>query len=155
MALINKFSGYNPSGDMTFVDKDGKVVRTSLEDYNSRISANIGEAYAFFDCNALKQEIEAELPTIRKLAKTPSKLELSLVEDPEKLGGDKDLIQKAKESGYKYAIKATYHGATNEKTADELADILIHAYQSRLYQEGEDFKGDILYKTLKGYVSRD
>ena len=67
----------------------------------------IGKAYGFFNCKASKEKIEAELPTIRKLVKTPSKLELSLIEGVENLRGDQDLVelaQKAQNSGIRYVL---------------------------------------------------
>ena len=55
--------------------------------YNMEIK---GEAYAFFDCNATKAQIEAELPGIRKAVKTPSGLEISLTDMNEFLGTQLD-----------------------------------------------------------------
>lgn len=117
-----------------------------------------GKAYGFFDCNASKKEIEVELPTIRDLSKTPSKLELSLIEGVDRLKGDSDLMsiaKEAKEANMKYVMEATYPGTTNKATADELATILNQAYQSPLYQKGEQFRGEIIYKKEGEYVFRD
>ncbi|MDP2906789.1 MAG: hypothetical protein Q8O03_02515 [Nanoarchaeota archaeon] len=119
---------------------------------------NVGKAYGFFDCNASKEVIESELPTIRELVKTPSKLELSLIKGVDNLKGDSDLMsiaREAKESGIKYVVEATYPDATNKETADELASILNQAYQTPLYQDGEQFYGSVFYKELGKYVSRD
>jgi len=118
----------------------------------------VGKAYGFFDCNASKEVIESELPTIRKIVQTPSKLELSLIEDVDNLKGDNDLMsiaREAKESGIKYIIEATYSGATNKETADEVVAILNQAYQSPLYQDGEQFCRAVFYKELGKYVSRE
>ena len=108
---------------------------------------NIGKAYGFFDCRASKEEIEAEIPTIRKLVQTPSELELSLMLN-ETFSGPKDLAsiaREAREAGVKYVIEATYPDRTNKQTAQELGTILNQAYQSPLYQEGEQFKGQVVY----------
>ena len=118
----------------------------------------VGEAYAFFNCNASKADIEAELPTIRGMAQTPSELELSLMEGMDSLEGDqeiRDISQEAKEAGIRYAIRAKLPNSTNERTADEVSGILNQAYQSPLYQNGERFVGHILYKKGSEYVSRD
>ncbi len=153
----------------------------------------IGKAYGFFDCSASKELIEGELPTIRELARTPPRLELSLVEGPNedlnaiaragsegrafnheydwvtaaiKRGGDLDLhfsrfvrlaqvIDIGKGCGTRYAVVATYLEATNKQTADELAAVLNQAYQSQLYQEGEQFRGEIFYEEGGEYALRD
>src|SRR3989344_1924819 len=99
-----------------------------------------GKAYGFFYCDAAKEAIELELPTIRNFAQTPSKLELALIEGVEKVSGDTKLTalaQQAKQEGMRYVLEATYKGATNKATANELTDILNHTYQSPLYQQGE------------------
>ena len=117
-----------------------------------------GKAYAFFDCKASKGDIEKELPFIRKCVKTPSELELSLTEGTDALNGDNQLLQIAKEvkdAGIRYIMEATYSNATNRQTADELSSILNQAYQSPLYQEGEQFRGDIFYEENGKYVERE
>ena len=118
----------------------------------------VGKAYGFFDCKASKKDIEAELPSIRNMVRTPSRLELSLIEGVENLMGDLDstpIIREARDSGMKYVFEATYPDATNEKTADEVAAILNQAYQSPLYQKSEPFSGGIVYKEGNRYIFRD
>ena len=122
-----------------------------------------GKAYAFFDCDASKEEIEKELPFIRELVKTPSNLELSLTEGVYKFIATKvlgkkwlegkpidtqlrDIAIEAKKSEMKYVIDATYPDATDYQTAQELSTILNQAYQSPLYKKGEPFKGEIVYQ---------
>lgn len=76
------------SGDISFVNEQGKVVHPSKEDYNARKSANVvdkstdvvGKAYAFLDCDASKEQIELTIPSIRRDAQTPDGLELLLNE---------------------------------------------------------------------------
>lgn len=117
-----------------------------------------GKAYAFFDCNSSKGDIEKELPFIRESVKTPSKLELSLMENTYFSTQDSQLLQiaeDAKNAEIRYVIEATYLNATNHQTADELAPILNQAYQSQLYEKGEKFRGEIVYKERGRYVSRD
>lgn len=144
--------------DMSFVDRQGNVVHPSREDYNPRKPANVGKAYAFFNCEASKGDIEKELPFIRKCVKTPNTLELSLMEGTDTLTGDTQLLQIAKEAkgaGIRYVMEATYPNATNHQTADEVASILNQAYQSLLYQKGEQFRGEVVYKDRGKYIFRE
>jgi len=120
-----------------------------------------GKAYAFFNCNASKIEIEAELPTIKKLAQTPNQLEISLMgmtkntcvspfSEPEL----SSIIRGAREAGIRYVIKANYPNSTNKATADELSMILNQAYHSPLYKDKEKFVGEIVYKEKGKYIFR-
>lgn len=118
----------------------------------------IGRAYGFFDCKASKREIEAELPTICNVVKTPSKLELSLIEGVENLKGDNGLIsiaRDAKDAGIKYVLEGKCANVNNKETADEVASILNQAHQTPLYQNGELFNGAIVYKKNGKYVFRE
>jgi len=117
-----------------------------------------GKAYGFFYCNASKEAIESELPTIRKLVKTPSKLELSLTEGMDNLKGTSKLTalaQEAKQDGINYILEATYSDASNKQTADEVANILNQTYQSPLYKDKEQFRGAVVYENKGEYVFRD
>lgn len=142
--------------DMSFVDRQGNIVHPSKEDYLARRSANVGKAYAFFDCKKSKSDIEKKLPSIRKAVKTPNNLELSLMENTNSLEGDSQLLEiakQAKDTQIKYVIEATYPNATNHQTANEISSILNQAYQSSLYQEGEQFRGIVVYKERGKYNS--
>lgn len=136
-----------------FIDKKGnKVTR------ESHMAKQIGKAYGFFYCDASKQEIETELHTIRELVRTPSQLELSLIEGMDNIEGDKRLTalaQEAKQDGINYMLQATYPNGTNKDTADEVAGILNQAYQSPLYKTKEPFKGAIVYEEKSEYIFRD
>ena len=115
----------------------------------------IGKAYGFFNCKASKKKIEAELPTIRKLVKTPSELELSLIEGVKNLKGDQDLVKLARQSqtiGIRYALEAKYLNATSRETAEELISILNKTHQSPLYSKKETFIGFTLYKDKGKYI---
>lgn len=118
----------------------------------------IGKAYGFFDCRATKEQIEAELPTIRELTKVPSALELKLLEGFEALEGTPKFMEKvreAKEAGLKYVIDAALPNATNKTVADEVSVILNQTYQSPLYNEGEPFNGGIIYEENGDFVFRE
>jgi len=144
--------------DMSFVDRQGNVVHPSREDYNARKSTKVGKAYAFFNCEASKGDITKELPLIRECVKTPRTLELSLMEGADILIGDAQLLQiarEAKDAGIRYVMEATYPNESNRKTANELSSVLNQAYQSPLYQQGEQFRGAIFYKHGERYVSRN
>lgn len=61
----------------------------------------------------------------------------------------------AKEAGLKYALVARgVPNMCNRQVADELAAVVNQAYQSPLYQDGEQFRGGIFYKEHDRYVSR-
>ena len=114
----------------------------------------IGKAYGFFDCRASKEEIEAEIPVIRDLVRVPSQLELSLVEGVDKVKGDSKLsavVEDAKEAGMRYAMLVKYPDATNRKAAEELSSILNQYYQTPLYEEGEPFRGEVVYQDGANY----
>lgn len=130
---------------------------------------DFGEAYAFFDCGASQYQIAKEIPAIRELVKTPKKLELYLVErslpviknscSNKPANVDSELIEIARdadESGIRYVLAArSPPNITNHQTADELAAILNQAYQSSLYQESEQFRGEVVYKYKGKYLFRE
>ncbi len=122
------------------------------------MAKKIGKAYGFFYCNASKEKIEAELPVVRKYTKTPSELELSLIKGVENLKGDPDLMSIAKtaeESSMNYVIEAIYPNATNRKTADELAAILINTSNLLFCMTDEHIRGEIVYKEKGEYIFRE
>lgn len=117
-----------------------------------------GKAYGMFYCDASEEAIEQELPTIRDLTQTPSQLELTLVEGMDNVRGDANLValaKQAKEQGMRYALEATYPGATNKVTANEVSGILNQAYQSPLYKDGEPFSGAVVYEENGEYVFKE
>ncbi|MEW6035862.1 MAG: hypothetical protein AB1529_04575 [Candidatus Micrarchaeota archaeon] len=117
-----------------------------------------GKAHAFFFCSAPKAALEAELPRIRELARTPPLLELTLREDPTELLKDKALMPAvimARQCGRNFFIEAELPGAGNKATADELANLLENARQPPLYPEGEQLRMEILYKVGSNYVFRE
>ncbi len=136
-----------------FIDRKGILVQPCRK---SPYNASKGKAYAFFNCTASKETIEAELLTIRSFVQTPSELELKLIEGVDNLKGDSQLTslaKEAKDAGNNYVLEATYAGATNRKTADETVTILNLAYQTpSLYQEGEQFCGEIAYEDNGSYI---
>ena len=119
------------------------------------MSDKIGKAYAFFDCNASKEQIEREIPFIRNAVKTPKQLELILTENVQTLNLDPNLVEtalKRLKTPTKYVMQATYPNATNEQTASELGDILNATYNF-LYQKNEKFRGQIAYEKDREYVT--
>ncbi|HLC97777.1 MAG TPA: hypothetical protein VJC21_03280 [Candidatus Nanoarchaeia archaeon] len=119
---------------------------------------NVGTAYAFFYCAAPREEIEAEIPTLRECAQTPSALELSLTEGMENVQGNPQVVtlaQDAGQQGMRYVLQATYPQATNKATANEVADILNQANQSPLWHEGEEYRGAVVYWQDNDWVFRE
>ena len=118
-----------------------------------------GEAYAFFNCNAGYDEIIKELPRARRLAETPSALELSLFDGVDKLEGKDprldEVVSGAKYNGLRYSMKASLGGATDKLVADELTAILRNVYQSELYQKGETGNRAIVYQEKGEYIFRE
>ena len=55
-----------------FIDRQGNKITRAYH-----MARQAGTAYGFFNCRASKQEIEAELPTLRSLAQTPNQLGIS------------------------------------------------------------------------------
>ncbi len=121
------------------------------------MSQETGRAYGIFYCSSPKEKIEAELPTIRELVKTPSQLELALFDCVESVTDDKKLIAIIQEAKHRtnYILQATYPDRTNKDAADELAAILNQAYNSYLYEDRQLFKGAIIYKDNGRYVPRE
>lgn len=129
-----------------FIDREGKEITKK------------GKAYGFINCSASREQIEAELPTIRELVETPSSLEISITDDLRNVKGDKKLTalaQEANRARLNYMFQAEYPNRNNEEAADELAAILNQAYQSPLYTEGKQFTGAIVYEKNGRYVFRD
>lgn len=117
-----------------------------------------GKAYGFFDCRSSKDEIEESMPKIRKYAQTPLKVGLSLTDDLGRITGDSDLMaiaEDARNEGMRYALEATYRGATNREVADEVEGFLNQTYQTQLFDKGEPFRGDVIFQLEGKYVFRD
>ena len=118
----------------------------------------VGRAYGFFQCSASKREIEAELPKLREAARTPSQLELTLIEGMDNVNVDERLdgfAQEEKKDGINYMLQAKGSNLTNKGVANEVADVLNQTYQSNLYKPKESFNGDIVYEENGRYVFRE
>lgn len=115
------------------------------------------KAYGFFNCEAQKKEIEAELPKIHELVRSPSELELSLFESLN-LRGDEDIMTIARRlyrDGMRYVLEATYLPQTNQKAADELGAIMGQIRQSTLNPSREKLIVDIVYQEKGEYVFKE
>lgn len=161
-----------------FVNREGVLVRPAKVK-GKDVLLPVGKAYSFFDCDTSKQEIERELPRIRELARTPSHLELSLIEvnDLEKsrgVGPDllqfirqneiyatfpskyKDQMKTAKPikmTDLKYMLTAAYPNVRNEEAANELGDVMNEIYSR--YGNGEPFNVAITCKIDGKYLFKD
>jgi hypothetical protein len=137
----------------------------------------VGKAYGFFESDASRPDIEAELPYIREEAQTPSKVVLSLYDGTDKLKSDPELSRfmentimipiyskglddsrktarpvRMKDS--KYLIEAEFPGADDRKAASELALILDYIHYS--FSEKEyPLIGNIAYKENGRYALWD
>ena len=116
-----------------------------------------GRAYAFVDCVSPIREIEENLSVIRECAQTPADLELRIT-TPHKINtNDEELIEiieEAKRTDKNYVFEATLRGATNRKTADELADIMIYLFRAVYEEKGIPFRGEIRYEEGGKYLFR-
>jgi len=117
-----------------------------------------GTAYGFFKYSGTKQEVEAELPYLlndRSNTKTPSELEITVIDDFDQLNKDsglRDTAQEAK-SAYNYALKAEYKGGKtfrNSEAARELTRIFQQMSQCPLYEPeieaGKEIDFAVLYE---------
>lgn len=102
-----------------------------------------GKAYAFFNCSADRGTIEAELPIVRGVIGSPRRLQLYFTDNvPDR-------------HGYRYAMGASYRGAGNRATANEVAGVFNQNYNTALWKAGEPFEGEILFGEGKRFVSRN
>jgi len=114
--------------------------------YSNAGEANVGEAYAFFNCDVSLNGLNQTLPYARRDAQTPEELELSLQEGSAGLKIDGrlkrlldypddyrtvteaqtgDIEFEAKPlSSLKYVLAAKLPGQSNERAAEELRDIM-------------------------------
>jgi len=118
--------------------------------------AKLGQAYAFFDSRASKEEIEKAIPSIRRALYLPPLVDLSLTEGLPSLKGGKlnEIAKKAESKGCKYVFELVCPGAANDMAAEQLVTILSEAYQQNLFKKDERFTGNVVYKEGKGYSFR-
>ncbi|MFA5049730.1 MAG: hypothetical protein WC501_01855 [Candidatus Micrarchaeia archaeon] len=116
----------------------------------------MGRAYAFFDCKKSIKQIGRSISKIRRFAQIPPMVELKLVEGPKNLKTRdrqlKEIRDVATEENIRYAMKAMFPGRDNLSAVHELVTFMTQAYYSVLYQEGEPFRGKIIYKVDGKYV---
>ncbi|MBI2583142.1 MAG: hypothetical protein HYW25_00610 [Candidatus Aenigmarchaeota archaeon] len=131
----------------------------------------IGKAYAFFDCPASRAKIEAELPDIRMLTKTPQEMELYLAEGTGYMGVDAwvrgdtrlmEVVEDARRAGFRYSMETALPDASDRRAADELAAVMNNAYTNPNLWNGEGgfrggivFRGSLFSRAFGRYVSRD
>ena len=113
-----------------------------------------GKAYGFIYSSASEGEIKEQVPNVRDLAHTPSSLELQVHAgiNPNEFRDDselQELAQSAIRDGNNYTFVASLKGATNERTAGELGDIVNTFYNSPLQSKFLTEEG----KYLGGIVS--
>ncbi len=127
-----------------------------------------GKAYAFFDYDSSKQEIEESEPQIRSEAKTPKGLQRLFNEGISGLQLDETLAEQIQypddyrvmsseriNQGYKeerrplasmkYVLVANYRGASNEDVANELRDVM-NVIHRRFNRDQGIFSGADVYE---------
>jgi hypothetical protein len=124
----------------------------------------VGEAYAFFGCRANADQVAEEVQTIMNVVRAPKGLELSLsgagvlpAVSPRSINEDLiGIASDAREAGENYVLAARgLPTMSNRETADQLATVLNQAYQSPLYETGEKFWGEIVFKENGHYLFRE
>jgi len=137
----------------------------------------IGKAYAFFDCDASKEQMERSIPSLRRDAMTPDGLQLLLHEGTSGLQFDKALTElikfpddyRVKSSKWckqdhekerkplanmKYVLEADYNGASNKDTASELGD-LLNVVHYEFNRDQSFFRGEIVYNKNGKYIFKE
>ncbi len=137
-------------------------------------SKNIGEAYAFFNCDVSRNGLEQTLPYARRDAQTPRELELAVYEGSSQLKFDNELrrllewpddyrvTSEAQRnaglepeaiplSSLKYTLAARFPGQTNERAAEELRNVMGLILPGNLTQDM--LRCGIVYKAEDGAYS--
>ena len=119
--------------------------------------SSVGKAYGFFACRASMEEMNREISKIRKRIGHPKSLEMQLTpgKDFAEACLDFDLksmpwLEEQTERGY--VLKGSSLQATPRDIAQELMSIMVHAYISPLYVEGEKFEGSVIHKKGGKYI---
>ncbi|PIN92741.1 hypothetical protein COU54_05775 [Candidatus Pacearchaeota archaeon CG10_big_fil_rev_8_21_14_0_10_31_24] len=136
--MEKKVKGY------AFVDRNGKKV--TRESHNAKY---FGEAYAFFKCDASRDKIQTELPTVCRLARTDSDLELSLAETRKHepvSERESWLVGEAKKRDMNYMLKAKYLGRDNAAAANEVANVINGLYSDKtIFENSGAFMREVVY----------
>lgn len=172
--------------DYAFIDREGIPMTRErhLREMQEYAKNKEGTAYAFFDCDAAKAEIQGAMPEIRAKARTHEGLKLLLNEgnqglddllvklhslelindnflemlrypdDYRVMSSERrragDITVEARPLGsLRYAMVANYRGASNEKTANELANVMNGVY-GNLNRDKDWFRGAVVYQADDG-----
>lgn len=136
-----------------------------------------GEAYAFFNCSASKEELNSEIPAIREEAQIPGNLELTLTTTKELEKAEntdprlldyirnnqmystfsenrrelKAVAQPYRMTDLTYVLKARYANKTNDEAAMQLGDAMNQVYRTHGNDEGDEvFTAEIVGKDENG-----
>jgi len=158
--------------DMSFIDRQGNVVRPSREDYEARRSVRVSETYAFFDCDASEDYLKEVMQEIVEDPESPKGLELAVQEGVSGLKLDKKLIEaiqypddyrimsherRMKEperdekpaASLKYSLVTKCPGLSNKDTAERTGNIMN--YVRTLNEDSDMFRCALAYKTEGEY----
>ncbi len=122
-----------------------------------------GTAYGFFHCEALKVEIEREIPALKVAGRIPN-LDVIVIDTTDLLKLERDVeseypeedqrclasfIGNALDNDLNYVLKGTLAEETNFETARQVSHFLMQMNQSYLDRMGEVW-GNVIYKDADG-----
>ncbi len=114
-----------------------------------------GLAFAFFKCQKPKEQIEKEIPKIRKFAQIPPLVGFILTEGSKNLKTDDaeliEIAQQAENKGMQFILQVMFPGRDNPSAANEAAAFMNQMYNSPLYSDNEQFLGAIFYRLENGF----
>ncbi|HIH25717.1 hypothetical protein J4476_03355 [Candidatus Woesearchaeota archaeon] len=110
-----------------------------------------GKAYALFDCPKDIDDIKTEVFSIRRIIETPSYLEVLIFSRKDFVSGPV-LSSIAEKLGFPYVAEVAFPLHSNKDAADELASMLNQASNSPLYDNPEDFRGEIIYRDIPSWI---
>ena len=116
-----------------------------------------GEAYGFLYYNGTTQRIIDELADARNISKTPELMGFDLVSQVDQIDTSNDsaladIVGRAKAGNMSHVIKASMPNAGNRRVAGLLCNVMSDLGVSPLYQQGEPYCADVVYKRGNQYI---
>ena len=157
-----------------FVDRAGVLKKVTREG-----AKPLGRAYGFFDAKVPYEHLKQKLPEIKRMANSPSDLELTLTpgeptnetevlkniakaarvniiypsSDTRSLDDKRRQCENFRNKKFDYTIRADYLNHNPTETANELASVMNVIYQET--NPNKPFRSAIVFKQDGQYVSRD
>ena len=119
-----------------------------------------GRAYGFVHCDALKEEVQREMPALKEAGKI-SNLEIIVIDTLDLLRFERDevsrkdieslayFIESANDNDLNYVLRATISEQSNKEVARKLSHLLMQTSQSYLNRLSEIW-GKVIYKNENG-----